>query len=73
VRLDDEAIRALSRLEASGLSRSEAVRSALVQAEDRLQNRRALAEEVATLEDDSEDRAEMLAVAEIMEQFRAAR
>jgi len=71
VRLDDEALRALSRLEATGLSRSQAIRAALVQADDRLQDRRALAEETATLEADDADRAEMLAIAETMEQLRA--
>jgi Arc/MetJ-type ribon-helix-helix transcriptional regulator len=72
VRLDDEALRALGSLEATGLSRSEAIRTALVQAADRLRDRRALAEEAAALEADEADRAEMLAVAELMEQLRAA-
>ena len=72
VRLDEEALRALSRLEASGLSRSEAIRTALIQASDRLRSRQALAEEVAALEADAADRAEMLAVADLMERLRAA-
>jgi Arc/MetJ-type ribon-helix-helix transcriptional regulator len=72
VRLDDEAFRALGRLEATGVSRSEAIRTALVQAADRLQHRQVLAEEVAALEADGADRAEMLAVADVMEQLRAA-
>jgi Arc/MetJ-type ribon-helix-helix transcriptional regulator len=72
VRLDDEALRALGRLEATGLSRSEAIRAALVQADDRLQNQQVLADEAAALEADDADRAEMLAVAETMEQLRAA-
>jgi len=72
VRLDGEALRALSRLEASGLSRSEAIRTALIQASDRLRSRQALAEEVAALEADAADRAEMLAVADLMERLRAA-
>jgi Arc/MetJ-type ribon-helix-helix transcriptional regulator len=71
VRLDDEAVRALGRLEATGLSRSEAIRIALVQAAGRLEDRRALAEEVAALEADETDRAEMLAVADLMEGLRA--
>jgi len=71
VRLDDEALRALGSLEATGLSRSEAIRSALVQAANRLGDRRALAEEVAALEADEADRAEMLVVAGLMEQLRA--
>lgn len=73
VRLDDEALRALGSLEATGLSRSEAIRTALVQAAHRLRDRRALAEEVAELEADAIDRAEMLAVADLMEQLRAER
>jgi len=72
VRLDDEALQALGRLEATGVSRSEAIRAALIQAADRLQNRKVLAEEVAALEADEADRAEMLAVADVMEQLRAA-
>jgi metal-responsive CopG/Arc/MetJ family transcriptional regulator len=72
VRLDDEALQALGRLEATGVSRSEAIRAALIQAADRLQDRKVLAEEVAALEADEADRAEMLAVAGVMEQLRAA-
>jgi predicted transcriptional regulator len=71
VRLDDEALRALGRLEATGLSRSEAIRKALVEAALRLQDMRALASEVAALEADEEDRLEMLAVADLMESLRA--
>lgn len=73
VRLDDDALRALGRLEATGLSRSEAIRTALIQAADRLQARRLLAEEAAALEADEGDRAEMMRVADLMEQLRAAR
>ena len=73
VRLDEDALRALGRLEASGLNRSEAIRTALVQAADRLRNRPVLAREVAALEDDPTDRAEMLDVADLMERLRAAR
>jgi hypothetical protein len=71
VRLDDAAQRALMVLEASGLSRSEAIRSALVDAAGRLRERSTLAAEVATLEADEADRDEMLAVAELMESLRA--
>jgi Arc/MetJ-type ribon-helix-helix transcriptional regulator len=71
VRLDDEALRALGRLEATGLSRSEAIRKALVEAAARLQDMHALASEVAALEADEEDRLEMLAVADLMESLRA--
>ena len=71
VRLDDEAVRALGRLEATGMTRSEAIRTALVEAASRLHDKRALAAEVAALEADEDDRAEMLAVADIMESLRA--
>ncbi len=71
VRLDDEAVRALGRLEATGMTRSEAIRTALVGAASRLHDKRALAAEVAALEADDDDRAEMLAVADLMESLRA--
>lgn len=73
VRLDDEAMRALTQLEATGKSRSEAIRTALVEAASRLGDKEALAAEVEALEADEEDRAEMLAVAELMESLRAPR
>ena len=71
VRLDDEALRALAQLETTGLSRSAAIRYALVAAAARLRDRRTVAAEVAVLEADEADRAEMRAVAELMEQLRA--
>jgi len=71
VRLDDAALRALGELEATGMSRSEAIRAALVEAASRLHDKQALAAEVAALEADEDDRAEMLAVAELMESLRA--
>jgi Arc/MetJ-type ribon-helix-helix transcriptional regulator len=71
VRLDDEAERALRALEAAGLSRSEAIRSSLVEAARRLRQRSELAAEVAALEADEADREEMLAVAGLMESPRA--
>jgi len=71
VRLDDEALRALAQLEATGMSRSEAIRKAVVEAASRLRDMRALASEVAALEGDEEDRLEMLAVADLMERLRA--
>ena len=72
IRLDDDAVRALHELEATGLSRSEAVRSALVAAARRLRDRRRLSAEVAELEADDADRTAMRAVAEVMEDLRAA-
>jgi hypothetical protein len=69
VRLDDEALSALARLQATGLSRSAAIRSALVVAATRVRDRQALAAEVAAVEADEADRAEMREVVELMEQL----
>lgn len=71
IRLDDDAERALRALEGAGQTRSEAVRSALVAAADRLQRGKDLAAEAAALEADEDDREEMLAVASLMESLRA--
>jgi len=73
VRLDDEAERALRSLEAAGLSRSEAIRSALIDAARRMRRRSELAAEVAALEADDADREEMLETASLMESLRASR
>jgi Arc/MetJ-type ribon-helix-helix transcriptional regulator len=72
VRLDDEALKALKQLEAAGMSRSDAIRSALLAAARRLRQRQELAAEVAALEADEQDRQEMLEVAGFMEALRAA-
>jgi predicted transcriptional regulator len=66
VRLDDDAERALAQLEASGLSRSEAIRRALIEEANRQRRSSALAAEAAALESDPDDRVEMRAVAEFM-------
>jgi Arc/MetJ-type ribon-helix-helix transcriptional regulator len=71
VRLDDDAERALRALEASGLSRSEAIRTSLLASAERLRRGKALAAEAAALEADESDRAEMLSVAALMESLRA--
>jgi Arc/MetJ-type ribon-helix-helix transcriptional regulator len=73
VRLDEEATRALRTLEAAGVSRSDAIRNALIESARRLRRRSDLAAEVAALEADESDRAEMLAVAGLMEALRAPR
>jgi hypothetical protein len=73
VRLDDEAERALRTLEAAGMSRSEAIRSALIESARRRRRSSALAAEAAALEADEADQAEMLAVAGLMESLRAPR
>ena len=71
VRLDDEARRALAELEATGLTRSQAVRRGLVEAAQGLRDRGRLAEEAARLARDPADLAEAAAVAELMEDLRA--
>jgi antitoxin component of RelBE/YafQ-DinJ toxin-antitoxin module len=73
VRLDDEAHRALRVLEASGLSTSEAIRSSLIESARKVRRSAELAKEVAALEADEVDRAEMLSVAAMMESLRATR
>lgn len=71
VRLDVETERALRTLQATGLSRSEAIRTALLGEVRRRTRSEALAAEAAALEADEADRTEMLAVAEMMEAIRA--
>jgi Arc/MetJ-type ribon-helix-helix transcriptional regulator len=71
VRLDPEALQALAQLEATGISRSEAIRRAILDSASRLQKRATLAAEVAALEADEDDRREMLEVADFMESMRA--
>jgi hypothetical protein len=72
VRLDPEALRALALIESTGLSRSEAIRKAILDSAAMLRRRDALAIEVAALEADEDDRREMLEVADFMESMRAA-
>ncbi|HEX7994476.1 MAG TPA: ribbon-helix-helix protein, CopG family [Streptosporangiaceae bacterium] len=72
VRLDPDTLQALAQLEATGLSRSEAIRQAILDSAGRLRSRAALAAEVADLEADESDRREMLEVAAFMESMRAA-
>ena len=71
VRLDDEAQRALRSLEAAGMTRSEAIRNALIDSARRLRQRSEVAAEAAALEADEADREEMLSVAALMESLRA--
>ncbi|HUG84817.1 MAG TPA: hypothetical protein VMM13_09645 [Euzebya sp.] len=71
VRLDDDAQRALAELEATGLTRSEAVRAGLHAAARRLRDRQALAREAAALAADEADVAEARTVREMMEDLRA--
>ena len=55
------------------MSRSDAIRSALIETAKRLRRGPELAAEVAALEADEVDRIEMLAVAGFMESMRAPR
>jgi predicted transcriptional regulator len=71
VRLDDEVQRALRTLEASGMTRSEAIRKSILDAAAALRRREALRAEVASLEADDADRREMREVASLMESLRA--
>lgn len=71
VRLDGDALKALARLEATGLSRSQAIRKALLDSADRLRCSESLAAEAKALEADEIDRREMLEVAALMESLRA--
>jgi hypothetical protein len=73
VRLDDESLRALARLEATGLSRSQAIRKAILDAAERLRRRESVAAEAKALEADEADRQEMVEVAALMESLRAPR
>ena len=73
VRLDDESERALRVLEAAGLSRSGAIRAALVEMARQMRRRAALAAEARALEEDEADQVEMLEVASLMESLRAPR
>lgn len=66
VRLDEKAQRALDELVDSGLSQSEAIRYALIQTASRRRDE-LLAEEARRVSADPEDRAEMAAVAALME------
>lgn len=73
VRLDDESDRALRILEASGITRSEAIRSSLISSAQRVRRRSEVMAEVAALYADAADREEMNAVAALMESLRAQR
>lgn len=71
VRLDEDAARALRALEATGMSRSEAIRNALIHSARHMRRRAEVAAEAAKLEADDADRAEMATVATLMESLRA--
>jgi Arc/MetJ-type ribon-helix-helix transcriptional regulator len=71
VRLDAEAQRALGFLTRSGLSRSEAIREALITTAGQRRSE-TLAEEAKQVAADPEDRAEKTRITELMEALRAA-
>ncbi len=73
MRLDEDVQRALATLEAAGMSRSEAIRKAILDAAGVAKRHAALREEVAALERDEADREEMRTVAAMMEALRAPR
>jgi Arc/MetJ-type ribon-helix-helix transcriptional regulator len=69
LRLDDDAARALRVLQDAGLSRSDAIRTALVEAAARRTTKAALRREAASLAADPEDRAEMAEIAAFMDEI----
>ena len=73
VRIDGDVKRALLTLEASGLSRSEAIRKSILDAAAALRRKDTLRAEVAALEADDEDAKEMQEVSILMESLRAPR
>jgi predicted transcriptional regulator len=73
VRIDGDVQRALQTLEASGMSRSEAIRKSILDAASALRRKDVLRAEVAALEADEDDAKEMQDVAFLMESLRAPR
>jgi Arc/MetJ-type ribon-helix-helix transcriptional regulator len=71
LRLDGEALRALRQLESEGSSRSETIRRAIIDSATRARRGKDLAQEIAALEADEQDRREMREVAAFMESMRA--
>lgn len=67
LRLDDQTRRALSRLQQTGLSQSEAVRQAILDAATALNEPTRLAAEIAALDANPKDLAESKRLAEFME------
>jgi antitoxin component of RelBE/YafQ-DinJ toxin-antitoxin module len=70
VRLDEESLRALRLLEATGLSPSEAIRKALAKAATDVRGS-ALRAEARRLAESEEDREEIAEVQALMEELRA--
>jgi Arc/MetJ-type ribon-helix-helix transcriptional regulator len=72
VRLDPDADAALAALVGSGLTQSQAIRRALVDAAERLEGDRSLAAEAARLAASDADRREISDVRAMMDELRAA-
>jgi antitoxin component of RelBE/YafQ-DinJ toxin-antitoxin module len=71
IRLDSEAQRSLRVLEASGLTRSEAIRKGFTVAADQLRRMEVIRREAEMVTADQQDRQEMLEIAAFMESLRA--
>lgn len=67
IELDTDTRRALIKLQQMGLSQSDAIRIAIQDAASALREPKKLAAEMAALEADPTDRAEMLLIAKFME------
>ena len=70
IRLDVQAQRSLRVLEASGLTRSEAIRKGLSIAADQLRRMDVIRQEAEMVASDQQDRHEMLEIAAFMESLR---
>ena len=68
-RMDTQTRRALQRLEQMGMSQSDAIRHAIQESAAALHQPKRLAAEMAALEADPIDRAEMLNIAKFMEEL----
>jgi hypothetical protein len=73
VHLDDAALRALRELESLGMTRSVAVRTALIATAKRVRSSKGLRAEASAIESDDDDRREMLAVSATMAALRSPR
>ena len=68
-RMDTQTRRALQRLQQMGMSQSDAIRHAIQESADALHQPKQLAAEMAALDADPIDRAEMLSIAKFMEEL----
>ena len=68
-RMDTQTRRALQRLQQMGMSQSDAMRHAIQESADALHQPKRLAAEMAALDADPNDRAEMLSIAKFMEEL----